>query len=148
MTFSRLDRIPSIKAVMTPFPWSIDRESSAAEARALMRKQGIRHLPVTESGALVGLVTERDLALLENAERGDGPGATTVGAAALRESYLVETSEPLDRVLLGMAERLVDCALVLRQGKLVGIFTVTDACASFGELLRSLFPEDDGDQAA
>jgi len=32
-------------------------------------------------------------------------------------------------------------------GKLVGIFTITDACRYFGQLLRTLFPRSDGDAA-
>jgi hypothetical protein len=47
-----------------------------------------------------------------------------------------------------MAEYHIGSALILKQGKLVGIFTATDACRCFGEYLRALFPDDTGNDAA
>ena len=41
-----------------------------------------------------------------------------------------------------------DAALVVKNDRLVGIFTMTDACHFLGDLLRSLFPRDHGDDAA
>jgi hypothetical protein len=46
-----------------------------------------------------------------------------------------------------MAEHCLDSALVVKDGRLAGIFTVSDACRQFGRLLRSLFPPG-GDDAA
>jgi len=40
----------------------------------------------------------------------------------------VDLNTPLDRVLYEMADRQVDATLVVRKGKLVGVFTVMDAC--------------------
>jgi CBS domain-containing protein len=46
---------------MTPCPQTIARSATMASARALMRKYDIRHLPVLDSGEIVGIVSERDL---------------------------------------------------------------------------------------
>ena len=51
--------------------------------------------------------------------------------------YAVERDEPLDRVLAEMAERHIGSAVVTDGGKLVGVFTATDACRYFAEYLRS-----------
>ena len=60
----------------------------------------------------------------------------------------MELSEPLDVVLRRMVQANVESALVVKEGRLVGIFTRTDACRCFGELLRSLFPRGHDDDAA
>ena len=47
---------------MTRNPITIDPESPLATAMAVMKKAGIRHLPVTdEAGQLMGIITDRDL---------------------------------------------------------------------------------------
>ena len=46
---------------MTKEPVTVDPNSSAAEALDRMLAEGFRHLPVIENGALVGVVSLRDL---------------------------------------------------------------------------------------
>ena len=48
--------------VMTPYPQTVAPEASVAEVWDLMRELDVRHLPVVERGALVGMVSDRDLA--------------------------------------------------------------------------------------
>jgi acetoin utilization protein AcuB len=51
-----------VKDVMTLNPITIDPEAPLATAMAVMRKEGIRHLPVTDdTGRLFGIITDRDL---------------------------------------------------------------------------------------
>jgi CBS domain-containing protein len=50
----------------------------------------------------------------------------------------VEADVPLDRVAAAMAERHVGSALVTKAGKLVGVFTGTDACRALAQVPRSL----------
>lgn len=52
--------------VMTPNPVTVTRRASLAEVRELMRERDIRHVPIVEAGALVGIVSDRDLAYLDN----------------------------------------------------------------------------------
>jgi acetoin utilization protein AcuB len=132
--------MPAVKSVMTPFPWSIDVEEGLDEAKAMMAERGIRHLPVSEDGELVGVLSERDL-LNRDAED------LTVEDACRRDAYIVDRATPLARVAFEMARRRIGSALVTREGKLVGIFTSTDACRSLGELLHSLFPGGGNDAA-
>ena len=134
-----MERIPPIKAVMTPFPHSVGIDDSVEMARQVMRAQGIRHLAVTEQGRLVGVISEREVELAAN--------AGLVRDAQMSGAYVVELTEPLDRVLIAMARSHLGSALVVKRGKLVGIFTTSDACRIFGECLRNLFPNDD-DEAA
>ena len=127
---------------MTPFPWFIEVDDRLVRAKQVMREQDIRHLPVTRDGDLVGVVTQRDIELAESitpepAQR----EALRVEDVSVLEPYVVDIGDRLDHVLLEMAKRRIGSALVTRQGKLAGIFTVTDACRAFGEFLRSMFPE-------
>jgi CBS domain-containing protein len=46
-----------VSSVMGPVPASIDEFATVNEAIGLMRKEAVRHLPVTREGKLVGLVT-------------------------------------------------------------------------------------------
>ncbi|MCM5682059.1 DUF294 nucleotidyltransferase-like domain-containing protein [Schlegelella sp. S2-27] len=50
-----------IAQVMTTPVQILSTEHTAQDAAVLMSRHGIRHVPVTESGRLVGLVSERDL---------------------------------------------------------------------------------------
>ena len=55
----------AVEQWMTADPAGIDAGAPVGEARALMLRQGFRHLPVTEAGALVGIVSLRDLTSAE-----------------------------------------------------------------------------------
>lgn len=135
--------IPPIKAVMTPFPFWVDIDAPLASAREIMHTNAIRHLPVVDGGRLVGLLGLRDLAQ----PAGGGEPRLVRDACGGHPAYVVGLAEPLDRVLMHMAERGLDAALVVKDDRLAGIFTVSDACQHFGKLLRTLFPQG-GDDAA
>jgi acetoin utilization protein AcuB len=51
--------------VMTPNPATVTPQSSLAEVLDLMRELDIRHVPVVRGGALVGMLSDRDLAHLD-----------------------------------------------------------------------------------
>lgn len=139
---------PRIKSVMTPFPWSIDIDAPIDEARAFMRREHIRHLPVLERGQLAGLVSDRDIKLCLGPDF-DSPAVrdVTVRDVYLDRPYVVDLEEPLVNVLFAMAERHIGSALVTREGRLAGVFTATDACRRFAEFLTADLPVP-GDDAA
>ena len=49
-----------LSEVMTPKPLSVDISCTVREALNEMRDAGLRHLPVTRDGAVVGIVSIRD----------------------------------------------------------------------------------------
>ncbi len=55
-----------ISEVMTRDPITLGRQQSAFEAALLMGRKGIQHLPVVESGKVVGMLTARQLLQSEN----------------------------------------------------------------------------------
>jgi acetoin utilization protein AcuB len=137
-----MKRIPSIKAMMTPFPHAIESGESVKRAVDMMADYNISHLPVMEGGKLTGVVSERQIAKVRK------PSAKLLKDLRTGEPYVVELTEPLDVVLLHMAKAHIDCAIVVKDERLVGIFTRTDACRCFGYLLRTLFPRGHDDDAA
>ena len=137
---------PTLKAAMTPFPYSVPPEASLDEATEVMREHEVRHLPVVEDHRIVGIVTRHDI----EAARSLGRKSKRLRVEDCRESdvYVVDLNEPIDSVLLTMAERRIDSAIVTRQGRLAGVFTAVDACHSFGEYLSQKFPHGEGDDGA
>ncbi len=132
-------KILTIKSVMTPFPWSVSREASVADADAMMRDHGIHHLPVKDGDRLVGVVSAADL-------RRAGDLAPVVEAVMQADPYVVPLGTALEEVLFHMADHHIECVLVTKKGRLAGIFTHVDACRAFGRELRSQRP--DGDEVA
>jgi acetoin utilization protein AcuB len=144
-----MKRIPSIKAVMTPFPYSVDVGASVADAQTFMREHRIRHLPVTKGGELVGSISDRDIKLVLGPDFAyPDAQATLVADAMVKDAYVVDMDARLDEVLGHMAEHQLGSAIVTRRGKLAGIFTVTDACHHFAEFLREQVRRAGGDDAA
>jgi len=140
-----MNRIPPVKSVMTPFPHFIDVDESAAKAMEMMLDLEIRHLPVKRGGRLVSVVSHDDIV----AARGrGGSGPLPVSDVCASGAYIVDLSERLDRVLAHMAERHLGAALVVKEGRLAGIFTTTDACRLLGRLLRDWYGDGDGGDAA
>jgi len=139
--------IPKLSAVMTPFPYSIDLDSRLSEARAMMCEHQVRHLPVTFEGKLAGVVTEHEIDLAVGPDPIPESQDLLVRAVAIPDAYTVDLHEPLDVVLMAMAERHIGSVLVTRKGKLVGIFTSSDACRLLSEHLRTARPPR-GDDAA
>lgn len=127
---------PTIKRAMTPFPYSVDIAAPIGEAQAFMREHKIRHLPVTEDGVLIGVVSDRDIKLLLGPDFDyPDPSELTVRDAMVLETYVVDIDTPLAAVARHMAEHRVGSALVTKKGKLAGVFTSTDACRALAELL-------------
>jgi acetoin utilization protein AcuB len=129
--------IPRIEAVMTPLPVSIGIDARITEARELMVEHDIRHLPVTEDGEIVGVVTQRDIGLVLDPD-GDLPfdRELRVRTICMPDAYVVPPETPLDTVVAEMARRRIGSALVARASRLLGIFTATDACRLYADTLR------------
>ena len=128
--------IPTIQRYMTTSPYSIGKDQRIEAARKLMEEHSIRHLPVLHGGKLVGMVTHRDISLIE-ALRDVDPGKLSVEEAMSTSVYSVGPDAGLDEVASEMAEKKFGSAVVLQNAKVVGIFTTVDACRALSKLLSS-----------
>ncbi len=139
-------KLPTLKSAMTPFPHSVEVTAPLQEARDLMRAHDFHHLPVTEAHSLIGVISERDI--MAALGRGGDAAELTVREVYVADAYVVDLEEPIEDVLLTMAERHIGSAIVTRKGRLAGVFTSMDVCRSFGEFLAEYFPRPGGGQAA
>ena len=115
-----------VYSCMTPSPFTIGRDQTLSVAHELMHKHGIRHLPVLDGGALVGIVTDRDLHLVESLP-GTDPASTLVEDAMTPDPYIVNADTPLKDVAKQMVDHKYGCAVVMERGHVAGIFTTIDA---------------------
>src|SRR6185369_15237908 len=131
-----MKRNPQVIAFMTPFPYSIDVDAPLKDAHRLMREHHFRHLPVTRADAIVGVLTDRDIKLVLGPDF-DYPNEEqlTVRDAYVERPCVVNASTPVAIVARTMAENHIGSAIVTKNDKLVGIFTVTDACRALAEVL-------------
>jgi acetoin utilization protein AcuB len=127
--------IPHIQKYMSTSPHSVGPEQTLATAHSMMREHHIRHLPVLHGGKLVGMLTERDVALIASMQ-GASEKITTVEDAMSSDVYSVTPDAPLDEVAAEMAEKKYGSTVVLQNGKIVGMFTTTDVCRALSELLH------------
>jgi len=51
----------TMSKVMTPNPMTLDASSDVGVAMSLMSEKRIRHMPVTEGGKVIGVISYRDL---------------------------------------------------------------------------------------
>lgn len=119
---------------MTVSPHSIGKDQTLTTAHALMRQHHIRHLPVLDGGSLVGVVSQRDLYLLETLDEVD-LDEVTVEEAMSQEVYCVTPTTTLREVAEQLIEHKYGCAIVMQGRTAAGIFTTIDALQA---LLRYL----------
>jgi acetoin utilization protein AcuB len=128
--------IPSIQKYMTTTPHTIGNDQSIAKAAAIMREHHIRHLPVLRGGQLLGVLSDRDVKLIESFRDVDAT-KTIVDEAMTDQPYTVGPDTPLDEVVSTMAEKKFGSAVVVQNNKVVGIFTTVDACQALSDLLQT-----------
>ena len=116
-----------IAEVMTDRPRAVTRQTSIREAAQLMGEEDVGSLPIVdEATRLVGIVTDRDIAI-----RAVGPGVdtdkTSVAEIASEEVYGVTPDDDLDDALQTMARAQVRrVPVVVRENQLVGIVSQAD----------------------
>lgn len=135
-------RPPTLAAVMTPFPHSIAPGAPLADAHRMMEEHAIHHLPVTDDGRIVGVVSHADV-LLAQAVAPAG-GQTEVAALIRNEPYSVDIHSRLDVALRAMAARRIGSVIVTRHGKLAGILTHNDVCRALADLIARIEPHSGG----
>ncbi|HVJ88182.1 MAG TPA: CBS domain-containing protein [Labilithrix sp.] len=128
--------IPTVASYMTPSPHSIGVEQPLTRAHAMMDEYRIRHLPVLHGGKLVGMLSDRDLSVVEAVSDVD-PDEVAVEDAMSSVVYAVPPDARLDDVVRTMGEHKYGSAVVMQNSKVVGILTMVDICRVLAELLRA-----------
>ena len=115
----------SIREAMTANPATVEPDTTVQEAARIMKSEDVGSLPIVEGDRLVGVVTDRDLAIRILAE---GKGAdTTVGEITSKDVVTVDPQQSLEEAARLMAEHQIRRLPVTEEdGKLVGILAQAD----------------------
>lgn len=128
--------VPNISKYMTTLPHTIGADQSLGKAAKMMAEYRVRHLPVLSAGKLVGILSDRDIKLVESFKDVD-PEKVQVSEAFSPEPYVTSPTASLAEVCEIMASKKYGCTLVCDNNKLVGIFTWVDALNAMNELLNT-----------
>ncbi len=114
-----------IRDLMTVKPRTVKTGDSIVDAAKLMRGEDAGIAPIVDGERLVGVLTDRDIAVRVVAE-GKDPSTTKVEEIASENLVTVEPEQDLDDALRLMAQHQVRRLPVVDDGKLVGIVAQAD----------------------
>ena len=116
----------SIKDVMTSNPCTIDAGKSVAYAAKMMQDEDVGLAPIVEGDKLIGMLTDRDIAIRVVAE-GRNPDQVKVADVASKQVVTIDPQQDLEDALRIMAKHQVRrLAVVEEDGKLVGVVAQAD----------------------
>lgn len=130
-----------VREWMRPLPQTATPDMPIAEARRLMRQGEFRHLPVTEGGQLVGIVSDRDIRLpLPVAVReasltaaDEALGRLHVGDVMTRDVVTIEPDRPVEEGARALLHFRVGAVPVMEEGRVIGILSETDLLRAWVE---------------
>lgn len=111
---------------MTREPLTVAQDLSITDGLDRMSANNVRHLLVVRDDRLVGVISNRDLNFAASLP-GVDPDKVEITAAMHGRVYVCDEEAPLEDVAHDMEAHRYGCAVVLKDGFVVGIFTTTDA---------------------
>jgi CBS domain-containing protein len=115
----------TIQEAMTPNPTTIALGTPVREAARILKAENVGSLPIVEDGKLVGVVTDRDLAIRILGE--DRDPSTPVGEIASKDLVTVDPQQTLEEAARLMAKHQIRRLPVVEEdGSLVGILAQAD----------------------
>lgn len=136
--------VPTVGDYMSVTTETVAPDTAIDEALAMMRRTGHRHLPVRRLGEVLGIVSERDL-LAAKGERQAGERCLVIDAMTPFPCE-VAPDTPVAEAAATMAKGKFGAVLVMRNARLVGLFTTTDALRALADLagvVATLAPEEE-----
>ncbi|MDR0383027.1 MAG: CBS and ACT domain-containing protein [Spirochaetaceae bacterium] len=129
-----------VRRVMKKNPVYVRSGTFVSEARSLMKKESISHLPVLDSGnRLIGILTKRDML-----NAGPSPATSldmyeisyllsklTIDKVMTKNVFTAGEDEVIEEAARVMADNNISCLPVMRDKLLVGIVTVKDLFGTF-----------------
>jgi acetoin utilization protein AcuB len=125
-----------IREWMSPDPVTVGPQTPVSDARQLLSEHGFRHLPVVDDGMLVGILSDRDVAINPRALRAALRSHTVVDlidderpveAVMSRDPHVISADESLEAAARLLVSRQISALPVIDDGRaLVGIITSVD----------------------
>ena len=125
---------------------TVKQNDTLETALSLMREKNIRHLPVVEEGALLGIITAGDLhrAIL-NSEKSSTPSKKVVKKhpafslktkeLMIKDPIVISPDTDLEQAARLIHYHKIDGLPVVEDGRIVGILTMTDILEVFIEIM-------------
>ena len=137
--------ISRVRDYMTSEPQTLGVEHSLLDAVLLLRRANLRHIPITEDGRLVGLLSDRDVARVAPSlltpllpeEYNRVFEDTPLGKVMTRNPLRTSPDTPLVEAVDLLFVNRVGCLPVLEEGKLIGIITISDMLRALHDLISS-----------
>lgn len=127
-----------IKDVMTKKCEWISPDTSVAEAARLMKEYDCGFLPVGENDKMIGMITDRDIAIRAVAE-GKDVKSTNARDVMTKKTYYCYDDQAVDEVCSNMGEiKVKRLPVVNRDKRLVGV-------VSFGDVAQAAAAEQVGE---
>jgi acetoin utilization protein AcuB len=120
--------LPRVRDFMTTMPGTIESDHTVEQAREMMLNFKARHLPVVRDGLLLGILSERDIAVA--ASLGRNGSAHTVEEAMTTPAFTCGPEAHVHAVATEMAEHKYGTAIVVERDHplhVIGLFTTVDA---------------------
>jgi len=108
---------------------SVRPGTTVAEIAQLLQSRGIRHLPVLDQGALVGIISDRDLkACMGGGAAIPNTGLDRVAAADIMTKRVITTAPmfPVEDAARVMVTEKISALPVTEADRMVGLITETD----------------------
>ena len=116
----------SIRDVMTSNLCTIDAGKPVAYAAKMMKEEDVGLAPIVEGDKLIGMLTDRDIAIRVVAE-GRNPDQTKVREVASKQVVTIDPQQDLNEALRIMSKHQVRRLPVVEEdGKLVGVVAQAD----------------------
>lgn len=122
-----------VKDYMTSSPQTLTPDQTLLDADLLIRRSGVRHLPIVTDDRLVGLLTERDVRRYAPSILDSTPEEynrifenTLVGKVMTKEVTTIAPEAPLAEAATLMVAQHRGCLPVMDGERLVGIITRRD----------------------
>lgn len=124
-----------VQSVMSEDPVTRPSDASVRTAAETMRDRGVGSVLVTEDDALVGILTERDLATRVLAE-GLDPDGLAISDVMSSPVHTIEPAANIEDAIEAMIEHEVKRLAVVLEDEIRGVVSVRDIAHAEPELAR------------
>ncbi|WP_305814234.1 CBS domain-containing protein [Photobacterium leiognathi] len=136
----------TVADMMTPQPRTLSRNDTLLDAKEMMEKLSIRHIPITDhNNELIGLVSQRDILSAQDSNLKsiiENPLSSTLDVLLDRSMNTkvmsVDYRAGLKQAALYMQKHKIGCLPVVKEKKLIGIITDSDFVAIAITLIETL----------
>jgi CBS domain-containing protein len=115
----------TVREIMTTDPIVLQSSTSVKEAAQTMRDADVGDVIVEDGGSLVGVVTDRDIAIRCVAE-GTSPDSATIWSIVSDELHTLSPDASLDDAVEVMREAAVRRVPVVEDGVAIGVVSLGD----------------------